>query len=76
MSLIPEWKRVLKRAWSMRLMAVAGLLSGGEVVIQTYGAEWLPIPQWARASLIMGVIGGAFVARIVAQRGIGDDSAE
>jgi hypothetical protein len=76
MKLLNDWKQILKKAWSMRLMAVAGLLSGGEVVIQIYGADWLPLPNWARAALIMGIIGGAFVARLVAQQGMGDDPAE
>jgi len=66
--LIPEWRRVLRRAWSLRLMVVAGLLSGCEAVIQTVGADWLPVPMWARQLVVLAVIAGAFVARLLAQQ--------
>lgn len=75
MKLIPEWKRILRRAWSMRLMLLAGLLTGCEAVINVVGADWLPLPKWVRMLLILGVIGGAFVARLVAQKGMDDDAA-
>lgn len=66
--LLADWKRILRRAWSMRLMALAGLLTGGEAVIQIKGVDWLPGPQWARLLIILGVIGGAFIARLMAQQ--------
>lgn len=72
MQLVPEWKRVLRRAWSMRLMLVAGVLTGCEAVINAVGADFLPVPGWARAAVILVVIGGAFVARLVAQKDMRD----
>ena len=68
MKLHPDWRRILRRAWSMRLMGLAGLLTGCEAVINTVGADWLPVPAWARALVILAVIGGAFVARLLAQK--------
>ncbi len=73
MKLLPNWRRVVRRAWSMRLMLLAGLLTGCEAVINVVGADWLPLPKWARMLLILGVIGGAFVARVVAQKGVSDE---
>ncbi len=68
MKLHPDWRRILRRAWSMRLMGLAGLLTGCEAVLTTVGADWLPVPAWARALVILAVIGGAFVARLMAQK--------
>ena len=73
MKLNREWKAVLRKAWSIRGMALAGLLTGCEAVIQAYGVGWVPLPTWARLAVILVVIGGAFVARIVAQQGLDDD---
>jgi uncharacterized membrane protein len=73
MNLIPDWKRVLRKAWSLRLMLLAGLLTGCEAVINVVGADWLPVPKWARMVVILAVIGGAFVLRLVAQKGMRDD---
>jgi uncharacterized membrane protein len=72
MNLIDDWRRVLRKAWSLRLMLVAGLLSGCEAVINVVGADWLPLPKWARMLIILAVIGGAFVSRLVAQKGMND----
>jgi hypothetical protein len=60
----------------MRLMLLAGLLTGCEAVINVIPPEdlqrYLPVPAWARALLILVVIGGAFVARLMAQKGVTD----
>jgi len=69
-SLRTDWRLLLRRAWSVRLMAVAAFLTGCEAVLSTVGADWLPIPVWARMALIFAVISGAFAARLVAQKGI------
>lgn len=70
--LIPEWRRVLNRAWSIRLILLAGLLTGCEALINVFGADQLPVPAWARSIIVLGVIGGAFVTRLLAQND--DDS--
>lgn len=36
MQLLPEWKRVLRRAWSVRLAVLSGALSVAEVVLPLY----------------------------------------
>lgn len=63
--LLPNWPTVLRRAWSIRLIIVAGLLSGCELVLPLY-QDVLPRGTFAAASMIVTVT--AFVARLVVQR--------
>lgn len=70
MTLYPNWKTIMRKAWSIRLMLLAALLSGCEAVIQITGASWIPGPDWARSIVVLLVIGGAFVSRLVAQKDI------
>lgn len=64
--LIPDWNDVLKRAWSVKFLALAALVSGCEAVMQIAGSSFLP------AGLGPAVIGllSAFgiLARVLAQR--------
>lgn len=64
MNLVYDWKRVLRYGWSIRLIVLAGLLSGAEVVLPLFVDS---IPRNLFAVLSMLVTAGAFVARIVAQ---------
>lgn len=66
--LIDDWRRVLRRAWSIRLMVLAGGLSGCEALLPLV-TDSLPWPRWASALLVFAIVAGAFVARLVAQRG-------
>ena len=69
MAFIHDWKKVLRRAWSIRLMLLAGLLSGCEVVLPLFVDA---IPRNLFAVLSMLTVTGAMVARLVAQRGLRD----
>lgn len=69
MKLVNNWKRVLKKAWSVRLMIVAGLLSGIEVVLPFF-AESIPRGPFAALSLI--AVASAFITRLLAQKEFGD----
>lgn len=66
-SLVPNWREVLARAWSVRLILVAAFLSGLEVALPLIGWR-LPWPDWARALLFFAIVSAAFVARLLAQR--------
>lgn len=66
MKLIPDWRDVLKKAWSLRLMALAGLLSGLEVAMP-YLDGILPIPTGIFAALSGLIVAAAFVSRLIAQ---------
>lgn len=65
MRLINNWRAVLLRAWSMRLMLAAAVLSGAEFVLPFF-SDHLPAGVFAGLSFV--TVAGAFVARIVAQK--------
>lgn len=71
MHLIEDWPKVVKKAWSVRLMILAGLLSAVEVAIP-YLDGLVPIPPRLFAALAGMVTALAFVSRIVAQRSMSD----
>lgn len=70
MMLVTNWKRIIKKAWSIRLMLLAGLLTGCEAVLPLYQDA---IPRGTFAVLSMLAITGGLIARIVAQRNLGDE---
>ena len=66
MKLLPDWKDVLNRAWSVKFLALAALVSGCEVVLQVAGASILP-PGVAPA--LIGVLSAlGILARVLAQK--------
>lgn len=67
MVLYPNWRAILKKAWSIRLMLLAGLLTGCEAILPLYADA---LPRGTFAVLSMLVIIGAMLARIVAQKGV------
>ena len=69
MKLLSDWKSVVKKAWSIRLIALAGILSGLEVVLPMVD-DYFQRGQFAVASLL--VTAGAFIARLVAQNDLKD----
>lgn len=70
MRLTAEWKKIVQKAWSFRLMLLAGFLSGAEVVLPLFIDS---IPRNVFAGLSMVTVTGAMVARVVAQREFKDD---
>jgi hypothetical protein len=64
MQLVADWKLILKKAWSIRLMLLASLLSGAEVILPQF-TDVVPPNLFAALSFV--VVGGAFAARLVAQ---------
>ena len=70
MKLVQNWKQILVKAWSFRLMLFAGFLSGAEVVLPLFIDS---IPRNVFAGLSMVTVTGAMVARVVAQREFRDD---
>ena len=67
MTLDPNWRDILRRAWSVRLIVLAAVLSGAEVVLPLFGSV---IPRGPFAVANFAVVAAALVARIVAQRGL------
>lgn len=64
MNLVPEWRWLVRKAWSIRLVVMAGLLSGCEVILPLF-VDTLPRHIFAGLSMLAAI--GAGVARVVAQ---------
>lgn len=71
MRLSTNWKLILKKAWSVRLLIVAAILSGIEVALPFF-ADTLPRGPFAALSFV--AVGMAFVARLVAQKDFADEN--
>lgn len=65
--LIENWRDVLKKAWSLRLMFLAALLSGLEVALPFFSDA---VPDRLFALLSFFTVAGAFAARLIAQKGL------
>lgn len=67
MRLYDNWKEILRRSWSLRFIILAGILSGCEIALPLF-ADDLPRNLFAALSFVF--VCAAFIARLVAQRGI------
>lgn len=67
MNLLPDWKRLVRKAWSIRLMFLAGLFSSVEILLPLFVEE---MPRGIFAVLTLVSVTGAFVSRLVAQKGM------
>ena len=72
--LLPDWKRILRKAWSIRLIGIAAVLTGAEAVLSAFGTDWIPVPTWGRMALIFIVMMGAFGFRLVAQNSMQENA--
>lgn len=72
MKLVWNWKRVLKHAWSIRLIVVAGVLSGAEIALPLI-REAIDVPAGVFAGLSFLATAGAFISRLVAQEQVSGD---
>lgn len=70
MSLIREWKRIVRKAWSFRLMAVAGILTTAEAVLPLFSESF---PRGLFAGMTLLAVTGGMVARLVAQKDFAAD---
>lgn len=66
-------KKILRRAWSIRIIAISAILSGLEVVLSLLDAEVLGLPRGAFAAIAGLVSALAIPARLMAQSGFGKD---
>ena len=70
MTLLSNWRDVLTKAWSMRLIILSALLSGFEVALPVLREAIEPlqlVPPGAFAVLAFVTTAAAGIARIVAQ---------
>lgn len=79
MKLIDNWRAVLIRAWSVRLIAIAALLTGIEALFGLMDARLMGLPDGIFAAVASAVSASALAARLIAQNGLdkpkeGDDA--
>ena len=63
--LLPDWRNLLRRAWSIRLMALAFVFTATEVMLPFFSDD---VPPRVFAVLSGVAVAGAFVARLMAQQ--------
>lgn len=69
MKLLPNWRDVLRYAWSVKLIIIACALSAVEAVLP-FIPELYMVPRGLFALLTLAVAFAALFARFVAQRSI------
>lgn len=67
MRLVRNWRRVLRHAWSVRLIALSVALSGAEAALPLF-LDNPPLPRGAMAAIAFAVTGLAMLARLIAQK--------
>lgn len=65
MRLLYNWRDILRKAWSIKLMLLAAILSGIEVMLPFF-SDYFPRNLFAALSGL--AVAAALVARIVAQK--------
>lgn len=66
--LLDDWRRVLRRAWSIRFSLLAAAFTAAEVVVPLFGDVLRDVmPRGAFVLLAFAASIGATLARIVAQ---------
>lgn len=67
MHLLPDWKLILRKAWSVRLIVLAALFSGAEVVVPLF-YDAMPRNTFA---LLSGITtAAALIARVIMQKDV------
>lgn len=69
--LIPNWRRFLRYAWSVRLIILAGVLAGLQAVLPLV-ADVIP-PRWL-APITFLVVMSALVAQFIVQQKLSGDT--
>jgi hypothetical protein len=67
MKLYTNWKDIVKKAWSIKFIIIAGLLSASEVILPLF-FDYFDRGTFALLSFV--AVSGAFISRIVAQKDI------
>lgn len=70
-ALVHDWKRILRKAWSVRLIVLAALFSAAEVVVPLF-YDAMPRNTFA---LLSGITtAAALIARVMMQKDLPDES--
>lgn len=65
-TLLPDWRAILRRAWSIKVMLLAGLFSGLELALPLLGDD-LPWSRVTFAAVMCFIAAAAVVFRLLAQ---------
>lgn len=68
-----DWRRILRHAWSIRLLGIAALLQGAEAALPAIQTV-VSFPSGIFAGLSFLATGGAFATRLLAQKKFGGDN--
>lgn len=68
--IVKNWRDILTRAWSVRLIVLAGVLSGLEVAMQIWQPNW---PDGVLAAFSGAISAVALFARVAAQSNMEDE---
>jgi len=69
MQLVPNWRRVLRYAWSIRLILLAAVLSGLEIALPLLDGV-IDIPRGWLAAACFAATMAALIARFIAQKSV------
>lgn len=67
MKLYSNWKDIIKKAWSIKFIILAGLLSATEVILPLF-FDYFDRGTFAILSFI--AVSGAFISRLIAQKDV------
>ncbi|TDX19717.1 hypothetical protein [Rhodovulum visakhapatnamense] len=70
MKLVPNWRAVLRRAWSVWILAAMVILSGLEAAASLLSADMLGLPPDVYAAVVGVLSAAAVLARLIAQTGL------
>ena len=71
MILHDEWRTIVRKSWSVRLIVLAFALSAAEVILPFFDGA---LPRGLFAALSGLTVAGAFVARLLAQKDVGHEN--
>lgn len=73
MRLVSNWRAVIRKAWSIKFIVLAGIFTGLEAIV-SFLPTLFPWVQSGYMALATGLIViAAFISRIVAQKGVTPD---
>jgi len=68
----PHWRSIAARAWSIRFMAIAAILSGFEAAFGMVG-PYLPVSNAWLAGLTFLLVAAGCVSRLIAQQNLQEE---
>lgn len=70
MKLLDDWRRIVAKAWSLRLSALAFLFGSAELVLPLFVDAF---PRYIFAVLSVTALAGSMVSRLLQQKEFRDD---